>query len=161
MELQPLLFLPVDIDIEKGGRAVKMRMDREGRTVTAKEGNFKRVYADDGKSYTEDDRSEDVAEAARKKENIQQLNTNIVNKDDTSSKFSKPSKTTTPEEHLPGHTIGKPYCIQPAELEEESSTRLPSPSSYHILTVKPNLRTPIISKLTPPPPLTRRNYLLS
>ena len=80
MELQPLLFLPVDIDIEKGGRAVKVRMDREGRTVTAKEGNFKRVYADDGKSYTEDDRSEDVAEAARKKENIQQMNNNIAKK---------------------------------------------------------------------------------
>ena len=59
---------------------MKVRMDREGRTVTAKEGNFKRVYADDGKSYTEDDRSEDVAEAARKKENIQQMNNNIAKK---------------------------------------------------------------------------------
>ena len=37
------------------------------------------------------ERSEDVAEAARTQKNIQRLNNNIVNKDDTSSNISKPS----------------------------------------------------------------------
>ena len=45
-------FLPVDNDIEKGGRAVKVRMDRAGRMAAAKEDSYKQVYADDGKSYT-------------------------------------------------------------------------------------------------------------
>ena len=45
-------FLPVDNDIEKGGRAVKVRMDRAGRMAAAKEDSCKQVYADDGKSYT-------------------------------------------------------------------------------------------------------------
>ena len=45
-------FLPVDNDIEKGGRAVKVRMDRAGRMVAAKEDSYKRVYADDSKLYT-------------------------------------------------------------------------------------------------------------
>ena len=37
------------------------------------------------------DKSEAVAEAARKKENIQQMNNNIVNTDNISSNISKPS----------------------------------------------------------------------
>ena len=45
-------FLPVDNDIEKGGRAVKVRMDHARRTMAAKEDRYKRIYADDGKSYT-------------------------------------------------------------------------------------------------------------
>ena len=45
-------FLPVDNDIEKGGRAMKVRMDRTGRMVAAKEDSYTRVYANDGKSYT-------------------------------------------------------------------------------------------------------------
>ena len=45
-------FLPVDNDIEKGRWAVKVKMYRAGRMVTTKEDNYKRVYADDGKSYT-------------------------------------------------------------------------------------------------------------
>ena len=45
-------FLPVDNDIEKLGRAVKVRMDRVGRMVAAKEDRYKRVYEDDGKSCT-------------------------------------------------------------------------------------------------------------
>ena len=73
-------FLRVDNDIKIGERTVKMRMDRARRMVASKEDSYKRVYADDGKSYTEDDRSEDVAEAARKKENIQQMNNNIAKK---------------------------------------------------------------------------------
>ena len=45
-------------------------------------------------------------------------------------------------------------------LEVKSSTKLSSPNSHPIHTDKPNLRTPIISKLTPPPPPTRLNSLI-
>ena len=41
-------FLSVDNDIEKGGRAVKVRMGRAGRIIDTEEDNYKRVYADDG-----------------------------------------------------------------------------------------------------------------
>ena len=45
-------FLPLDNGIEKGKWTVKVRMDRVGRMVVAKEDSHKRVYRDDGKSYT-------------------------------------------------------------------------------------------------------------
>ena len=46
-------------------------------------------------------------------------------------------------------------------LEEESSTRLSSPKLHPILTDKPKLRTPIISKAISPPPPTHRNSIIS
>ena len=53
------------------------------------------------------------------------------------------------------------YLVETYDLEEESSTILSSPNSHPILTDKQNLRTPIISKLTPSPPPIRRSSLIS
>jgi len=36
-------FLPIDNDIEKRGRAVKVRMDRAGRMAEAKEDSYKKI----------------------------------------------------------------------------------------------------------------------
>ena len=50
--LQPQVFYLLITISKKEGRVVKVRMDRAGRIVATKEDSYKRVYANDGKSYT-------------------------------------------------------------------------------------------------------------
>ena len=45
-------FLPVDNDIEKGRRIMKVGTYRAGRVMAAKEDSYTRIDVDDGKSYT-------------------------------------------------------------------------------------------------------------
>ena len=62
--------------------------------------------------------------------------------------------STNPKEDLPVNNILKHQRIQSVELEEESSTRLSSPNSNSISTIT-------VSKLTPSPPPTRLQFILS
>ena len=45
-------ILPTDNDIEKGGRALSVRLYRVGRVERANEHCYKIFYAPDGRSYT-------------------------------------------------------------------------------------------------------------
>ena len=44
-------FLPTDNDIEKGGRALSVTLDRVERVERTNEHCYKRFYAPDGRSY--------------------------------------------------------------------------------------------------------------